>query len=1080
MRKLVLLTVLGLLGIASPAAAAPVWNLDLHHNQTNFPPGGTAEFWVDVANVGDAASSGLTTVSIDLPSGITRDKVALHGMGVAWNCPGAAGSSTVVCSTTDSIPRHSVSRNLVLTVDVAPGVSGGRFTTATVGGGGAAAPANAAELTRLSAQPAGFGIAEGSWLADFYEADGLTPERRAGSHPDLATFSFDLNTIQHPNPPGSDPDRKVAAGFLRDAEVKLPRGFVGDPTAIGECGAAELSALICPPSSQVGRADLHLYDYAASHYFDVSTGVFNMTHPRGSIADLGFQVIGVPVHVRASLDPERGYSIETSVSNITETLPPFDSKVTIWGVPADPSHDSERCPEFSAKQGGDTSESCAAGIPAKPFLTVPAECSTGKLMLLSRYDSWQEPDVFGPDLAYPMPGSFGECDHPRFDPAIAIDPTGTEAGTPTGLDVSVHVPQNDNPNALATPAIKSTTVVLPEGMAVNPAFSDGLEGCSEAEIGLGSDSPVRCPDNSRIGAVEVSTPLLPRALEGSMYLAEQGGNPFGSLLAFYLAIHDTEERGVLVKVPGEVRLDPKTGQITTVFDDLPQFPFEDLTLKFRSGERAPLVNPPTCGTHGIEATMTSYAQPDKELDVSDVYDLREGPGGSPCVSSLPDRPFDPQLLAGTINPVAGAFSPLHLRVSRSDADQEISSVRGTAPQGVSASLIGTERCSEAQIAQALGRNAPGEGAKEKSDPSCPASSQVGTVDTGAGAGPSPIYVPGRIYLAGPYKGAPLSGVAIVPAVAGPVDLGVVVVRAPAYLDPRTAQLSISSDELPQVVNGVLVRVRDVRIRLDRPNFTINPTSCREKSVEGTVLSAEGKSAELANRFQVGECGSLAFKPRIALRLKGGARRGSYPALTAVVRPRLGDANFRRAVVTLPGSAFLEQAHIRTICTRVQFAAGQGNGAQCPKGAVYGSAKAWSPLVEGAFEGPVYLRSSNNRLPDMVVALKGPEDLPIDIELSSRIDSVRLGREAVGIRSTFTAVPDVPVSRFVLNMRGGRKGLIVNSRNLCFKPKRNRARANLVGQNGRVEKLKPRVVSVKCAKRRKKARRKHKKAHGSHA
>jgi hypothetical protein len=1035
------------------------------------PPalGAHPQYWIDVANVGPSASSGPTSLTVELPAGMTLARALTESfeflplVEIPWSC---AGTTTVRCETEASIPRHTADY-LILEVDLEPSLPEGEVATATatLEGGGAAQAAGDSEPTPIGSSPAPFGVLAPAFEPDFLAADAATPERRAGGHPDLLVVPVDFNSTIAPTATAEMPFKR-ASGALRDLSVDLPPGFLGAPTAVGECSLAQYTVGACPPSSQVGRFDGSLYTPAGGLVFEFTSGVFNMAHPRGAVTDLAFQVGGNPVHVKASLDPANGYAITTRLADVNETLPPFSGKVTIWGVPADSAHDSERCPAFSGRPaGGRTGEECSTDHPSRPFITMPSQCAEDNLFRLHSYDSWQGTGAFGPPIAYSPAGRMTECEAPRFEPEISLEPTGAQAGAPTGLDVSVHVPQNDNPNAQATPPVKSTTVVLPEGMAVNPGFADGLEGCSEAEIGLGTDRALRCPDNSRIGEVELDTPLLPRPVEGSMYLAKQGANPFGSLIAFYLALHDTEQRGVLIKVAGKVELDPETGQITTSFDDLPQFPFEDLTLKFRSGDRAPLVNPPTCGAHRIAATMASYAQPGKPVDVSDSYQLSEGPGGGACQSSLAARPFDPGLIAGTLNPVAGAFSPLLVRAFRSDADQELSAAEGAAPPGLTASLRGVGRCTEAQIAQAMARSKPGEGALEQASPSCPASSRVGTVETGAGAGPSPIYVPGKIYLAGPYRGAPLSGVAIVPAVAGPVDLGVVVVRAPAYVNPRTAQVSLRTDPLPQVVNGVLVRVRDVRIRLDRPGFAINPTNCEPKSIAATLYSTEGKSKALANRFQVGDCGSLGFRPRLAIKLKGGTRRGKFPALKAVVAPREGDANFASAVVTLPHSAFLEQGHFKTICTRVQFAAAGGNGAGCPPASVYGRARAWTPLLDVPFEGPVYLRSSSHNLPDLVVALHGPPSTPIQVELASRIDS-----KHGGIRSTFQGIPDVPVSRFVLEMRGGKKGLIVNSTNLCRKPKRNRARAGIRGQNGKLDRVKPLVRAVKCKKH--KRHRKH--------
>jgi hypothetical protein len=1055
LRRLALLTALTSLGLlatagATPAVAAPVWNLAIHHNQTNFTPGGEGEYWFDVSNVGGDDSSGPITLTLELPTGLTgfsaSNKIDLGGQIAAnWSCPGVAGASTVVCTSTETIPAHRYTPGPILVVKVAPGLEGQELTsTATLSGGGVAEAPPAAgcpplvaacdsEPTRISATPAPFGILASSFQPDFFEADGVTPVRQSGAHPFVATFPFDFNTVDRPT---ADKTAKRPTENVRNLRVDLPAGFLGNPSAVGECQPGTH----CPPDSQVGTIEFTIAPLAAElHYGPHSAQVFNMAHPKGVITDLSFDFAGNPVHIKASLDPARNYAIKTTVSSINESLPIFHQKLTVWGVPADSRHDSERC--------GITSPSfakCPSPGPRKPFLTVPFQCGVENSMKLSRYDSWENTGVFGPDVEYPMPGQQTGCEEPRFEPDVSLEPTGKQANTATGLDVSIHVPQNENPNGLGTPPVKSTVVTLPKGMTVSPSFADGLEGCSEAQIGLGTNDPVACPDNSRIGEVELSTPLLPKPIVGSMYLAKQGANPFGSLLAVYLAVHDTEERGVLVKVPGKIELDPVTGQITTSFDDLPQFPFEDLTLKFRSGPRAPLINPPTCGTHAIAVEMASYAQPDDPVEISNAYGVNEGPGGGGCQQVASQRPFDPQLLGGTLNPLAGAFSPMNLRVSRTDAEQELSGLEGIAPPGLSASLRGVGRCSDAQIAAAAARSQPGQGALELASPSCPANSQVGTLEAGAGAGAGLIYVPGKIYMAGPYKGAPLSGVAIVPAIAGPVDLGNVVVRAPAYVDPVAAQVRLVTDQLPQIVNGVLIRVRDIRVHLDRPEFMLNPTSCAQKRLGATLFSTEGATKQASNRFQVGDCASLGFAPRLGIKLKGGTKRGGHPALKAVVSPRDGDANFANAVVTLPRSAFLDQAHIRTICTRVQYAA-----EKCPPGAQYGFAKAWTPLLDEPLEGPVYLRSSDHKLPDLVAALHGI----VDVDLTGRIDSFK-----GGIRSSFEDIPDVPVSRFVLEMQGGRKGLVVNSRNLCAG--KNKAAAKLDGQNGKGHDFSP-LVKPSC-------------------
>jgi hypothetical protein len=389
-----------------------------------------------------------------------------------------------------------------------------------------------------------------------------------------------------------------------------------------------------------------------------------------------------------------------------------------------------------------------------------------------------------------------------------------------------------------------------------------------------------------------------------------------------------------------------------------------------------------------------------------------------------------------------------LKIARPDGDQELSSVEATLPKGLSAKLAGVPYCSDAQIAAAANRS----GKEEQADPSCPSASQIGTLTAAAGPGPSPYYTQGKAYLAGPYKGAPLSFAFITPAVAGPFDLGDVLVRGAAYVDPESAQVTVKTDPIPQILDGVPLRIRSLTTHIDRPNFTLNPTGCEPKAVTSTIGGASGATAHPSNSFQVGECEKLAFTPKLSFALKGGTSRGDFPALKAQLAQPPGQANIARTVVSLPHSEFLAQQHIKTICTRVQFAADQ-----CPPGSVYGFAKATTPLLDKPLEGPVYLRSSSNKLPDMVAALHGQ----IDVDLVGRIDSVK-----GGIRASFEAVPDAPVSAFTLQMQGGKKGLLVNSRNLCKSV--NKVSVEMDGQNGKSADAAPTLKNgCKKAKRGKK-------------
>jgi hypothetical protein len=621
---------------------------------------------------------------------------------------------------------------------------------------------------------------------------------------------------------------------------------------------------------------------------------------------------------------------------------------------------------------------------------------------------------------------------------------------------------------LATAILKDVKVALPPGLTLNPSAGNGLSACDESQIGYQpsggeihfSANPQSCPAASKLGTMEVSTPLLEAALPGEVYLAKPYDNPFGSMLALYLAIEDPD-RGIVAKLAGKVVADPQTGQLTTTFTENPQLPIEDIDLHIFNGPRAALKTSLTCGRYTTETTLTPWSTPEgADAHPSDSFETTfAAGGGGNCPRSEGQAPNSLSFVAGTLAPQAGAYSPFLLKFTRPDGSQRLTGIDTTLPKGLTAKLAGTSYCSEAQINQAKSREAPNQGAVEQAHPSCPSSSEVGSVTVGAGAGISPLYVEGRAYLAGPYKGAPLSMVIVTPAVSGPFDLGTVVTRAALFLNPETAQAHAVSDPLPSIIDGVQLDVRSIALKLDKPDFTLNPTSCDPAQVTASALALTGQSVSLNSPFQVGNCKALNFAPKLAVHLKGGTKRNKNPALRAVVTyPKGQNANILTAQVTLPHSEFLDQSHIGTVCTRVQFAADQ-----CPSASIYGKARAYTPLLDDPVEGPVYLRSSSHELPDLVAALHGQ----VDVDLVGRVDTGKGG----GIRNTFEGAPDAPVSKFVLEMQGGKKGLLVNSENICRKPQK--ALATYTAQNGKAYKATP-TIGNDCKKKHKKKKH-HKKS-----
>jgi hypothetical protein len=949
------------------------------------------------------------------------------------------------------IDQQTIRRTTAMTTTTSPTRHWGRrLLAAFVVVAALTAIAAAAALADPSEE---FGIQPGAFTAGVTDALG-NPYTQAGGRPYEANTSFFFN-VKHDD----FTNREVPVEAVKDVVAELPPGFIGNPRAATPCTQVLLyaspgSGVACPASSQVGVAVIDTDQGIFRQKFTVP--VYNVQPEPGQLAVFGFSVSGVVVHVVASLRTDSDYGITTTVTDVSQQLAIYSTSLTFWGVPADPAHDPQRgqlCFGIVCEAGG---ESAGIATP-KPFLSNPTNCQGGLPVTTLRIDSWGKIGVFKPYTATsPVPTGCSDLD---FRPTIQARPTTDLADSPSGLEFELKQPQNEDPDGTATAQLKDAVVDLPPGLTVNAASANGLDACSPGQIGLSTPvgqaaahfngDPASCPDGSKLGTVEAITPVLDHPLKGSVYLARQNQNPFGSLLAIYLTIEDPQT-GLIVKLPGEVRADPASGQLTASFRENPPLPVESLRVDFFEGDAAALKTPATCGTFTTTARLTPWSTPDgADATPSDAFALTKGAGGGACVGSEATAPNKPSFSAGTVDPTAAAFTPFVLKLARPDGSQQIRAIDTTLPKGLLGKLAGIPYCPDASLAAAQGKS----GRSEQASASCPSASQVGSVEVGVGAGPRPYYAQGKAYLAGPYKGAPVSLAIVTPAVAGPFDLGNVVVRAALHVDPETAQIHAVSDPIPAILQGIPLDVRSVVLTVDKPSFTLNSTSCAPMSVLGSATSVFGQDASLSSPFQVGECGRLGFKPGLKIDLEGGTKRSEFPALIATLQARSGDANIARTVVALPHSEFLAQEHIKTICTRVQFAAGQTPGEACPAGSIYGHARALTPLLDKPLEGPVYLRSSSHELPDLVATLSGQ----IDVALVGRIDSVK-----GGIRTSFESVPDAPVSKFVLSMKGGKKGLLVNSRNLCKST--NKASVQMDSQSGKALDFEP-VVSNACKKAR---------------
>ena len=916
----------------------------------------------------------------------------------------------------------------------------------------------AACLTAAAPAQAEFGLS--SFDVTFSNSQGGA-ELRAGAHPAALTTS--LEAITEPGPEGPLPTE-----LLKNLNVFQIPGLAGDLTATPRCSTLDFfvkasegngNATRCANSTAVGLARVSVTE-AGQGVASWTVPVYNLLPAPGKVARLGFIVELVPVTIDIALSADFPHQPVAEVSNVTQVLEFIGTEFTVWGVPADPIHDKERGTCL------DTGKSCPAGVPPRPFLTMPRSCE-GPLATEWEADSWLHPGewVGGSSLTHdeaipPNPRGMSGCGKLAFNPSTKALPSSASAESASGLDFEIDVADEGlkNPEGIAKADISAVRLALPTGVTANPSAAEGLGVCAKAQFEAESLESRSCPDAAKLGTIEAETPLLEEhPVKGSLYLAQQDDpstgakgaeNPFDSLLALYMIVRD-EELGIFIKLPVEVEPDPESGQLISTVTGIPPFPLSHVNVHMRSGPRAPLITPPTCGAYATEATLTpsSGAAP---LKSTSTFTIDSGPGGGPCPAAGAP-PFDPGFEAGSRSNTAGRYSPFSMRLTRKDGEGELTRFSATLPPGVVGKIAGVGKCADSAIEAAKSKT----GRQEQAAPSCPASSKVGDIIAGAGVGAALTYVPGSLYLSGPYNGAPLSVAAIVPAVAGPFDVGAVVTRVALDLNPRTAEVEVDgsrSDPIPHILEGLPLVVRDIRVDTDRPDFTLNPTSCAKESTRAQIFgsgadlfsAADDTLAAPSSPFQASSCASLGLSPKLAFKLKGGTRRGDHPAFRATYTPRPGDANLEDLTVRLPRSAFLDQGHIRTICTRVQFAADA-----CPPAARYGYIKAFTPLLDEPLQGPVWLRSSDHNLPDLVFDLRGL----VDVEVATRIDS-----KGGGIRASIEGAPDAPLSKVLLTMQGGKKGLIVNSRNLCAK--RSKANVRFAGHNGRALGAKP-VMGARC-------------------
>jgi hypothetical protein len=859
------------------------------------------------------------------------------------------------------------------------------------------------------------------------------PVRQAGAHPDV--------TLRWTVPP-VDPE----AEFSLPAEpphrvlVDVPAGLVGNPTAVPACPEKFLKAgmsgvvAACPVGSQIGIAEIFTNTLIGGQIVPV----YNVVPPAGSPGLFAMNVIGVLVYLTPTVRAG-DYGITIDSGTISQGMTIRGAKVTLWGVPADPSHDAQR---FGPQFGGMWYDPPASTqSPRVPFLTLPTSCPGTPDVTTARVDGWFSIGEFSSDSFSSdfddVPFVNTGCEGLAFDPSVAVQPTSRRADAPTGLEFDLSVPQSDAPDGLATAHVKDVSVTLPEGMAVSPSAAGGLQACSDAQLDLSTTDVERCPEASKVGTVEVETPLLDESLKGSVYVGEQqSGDPMsGRMFRLFLVAAGS---GVRIKLEGGVTADPVTGRLTASFVNNPQQPFSQLRVRMFGGSQAALVNPAECGTKTIQVRMTSWSGKAVDRQSSFQVDCRPGLGG-----------FSPSFVAGATNPIAGGFSPFAVGIGKPDGQSALDGLSIDLPKGVLAKLKGN-----------LG-------------------SQVGSVTAFAGSGSTPFPLPGQVYLEGAYGDAPYSLRVVVPAKAGPYDLGEVVVKQKVYVDRTSAQVRVVSDPIPTIVKGVPTRLQRLDVNVDKPGFMVNPTSCEASEVKATLRSAAGQSAPINARFQVGSCGDLGFSPSLAMALTGKKQvtTGKHPGIQARLRQASGQAGIGRAKVTLPAALALDPDNAQALC---EFTDGTKPDLEnhCPKGSIVGRARAKTPLLERDLVGDVYFVKNVRRdaktgneirtLPMIVVALRGE----IAINLRGEASTTRAGR----LVSTFANVPDAPISAFNLNVKGGNNGILAVTRtrkariNLCAKPTSHSAAVDLDAHNGRDADFNT-PVKTPCAKAKKAKRNK---------
>ena len=1005
-----LTAVLATSALAATSAGPAQWTITSIAGPAHFKPADSGDVYIVTAtNVGGEAMSGPITIEDTLHEGAEATAVvgsiaAGEGdFGEAFtnsplNCT-LPSPSSVMCGYMGRVdPGDTLRFEIKVGVTAAAGEH--IDNTATVSGGGAASVSTSEPTTKptlVSNEQVPFGVA--SFLAAASTA-------QPGAHPNFTTsFTLNWSEIRNagPLPPASP----------REIGVDLPPGLTGDPLAVPRCDMGTVRRDLCDEDAAVGVVTALIEGSG-----EVRPLVYNITPYPGEPAAFAFSVVNgeaaVRLDTRVIPNSNGEYAVRVSAPDVNEKESILSSSVTLWGVPAlyngaGPDKSTECIEENCVTFGGPGGQAALA----RPFLRNPTSCA-GSPPVGFQMDSWLEPPgVFpqGGESSSPFPTQT-ECGllAPLFTPSLAVTPDTAQAGAPAGYAVNLEIPQSQSSHTLATPDLKDAKVTLPAGTVASPSSANGLQACSNEQLALGSTAPASCPQQSQIGTVEIETPLLSKPLKGQVFLGRPECSPCGAsdaaegrMVRLFLQAQYEDGSYVRIKLAGRTHVDQQTGQLTTIFEGNPQQPFEKLTLRLDGGPGAPLANPSVCGT----ATTTSRLTP---WSSTPSAPFSAEPSSSFQVEGCPAPRFAPSFSAGMTGSVqAGAYSPFSVTFSRTDQDQALGGITVNTPPGLLGAVAHVGLCGEAQA------NAG----------TCRSDSEIGDVTVAAGPGPNPFWITGgHAYLTGPYAGAPFGLSVVVPAVAGPFDLGREVVRARIEIDPLTAALRIVSDPLPTQKDGIPFQVRTVNVNVNRPQFVFNATSCEGQSIGANISSVQGTNAGVSWPYQPVNCANLPFKPSFTVSTSGRTSKANGASLDVKVAERPGEANIDKVDVQLPLALPSRLTTIQKACTEAQFAA---NPAGCPQGSVVGVATARTPILDAPLSGPAYLVSHGGAaFPDLVILLQGNErGGNVHIELVGHTDIKK------GITySRFETVPDTPISTFELSLPEGPHSALTANGSLC--------------------------------------------------